>query len=119
MQNIVLIISQEPVDLLIFNVIFISSDNLLQNALILFQNSVDIKAWGSAQNMLNFDIKKAKFLHATQPDFVIDLRSKIKGEVQYRGGGGGKARFNVATPTYATGTCTAHVLLYNVQTKSI
>ena len=35
------------------------------------------------------------------------------------GGGGGKARFNVATPTYATVTCTAYVLLYNLQTKSI
>ena len=35
--------------------------------------------------------------------------------------GVGKARFNVATPTYATITCTAyvHVLLYNLQTKSI
>ena len=33
--------------------------------------------------------------------------------------GGGKARFNVATPTYATVTCTAYVLLYNLQTKSI
>ena len=33
--------------------------------------------------------------------------------------GAGKARFNVATPTYATVTCTAYVLLYNLQTKSI
>ena len=33
-------------------------------------------------------------------------------------GGGGKARFNVATPTYAT-VSTAYVLLYNLQTKSI
>ena len=38
---------------------------------------------------------------------------------KYGGGGGGKARFNVATPTYATVTCTAYVLLYNLQTKSI
>ena len=35
------------------------------------------------------------------------------------GGGGGKARFNVATPTNATVTCTAYVLPYNFQTKSI
>ena len=34
-------------------------------------------------------------------------------------GGGGKARFNVATPTNATVTCTAYVLPYNFQTKSI
>ena len=34
-------------------------------------------------------------------------------------GGAGKARFNVATPTYATVTCTAYVLPYNFQTKSI
>ena len=34
-------------------------------------------------------------------------------------GGAGKARFNVATPTCATVTCTAYVLLYNLQTKSI
>ena len=34
-------------------------------------------------------------------------------------GGGGKARFNVATPTNATVTCTAYVLPYNLQTKSI
>ena len=33
--------------------------------------------------------------------------------------GAGKARFNVATPTYATVTCTAYVLPYNFQTKSI
>ena len=47
--------------------------------------------------------------------------------VQYRGGvkgqkvtnrGAGKARFNVATLTYETVTCTAYVLLYNLQTKS-
>ena len=37
--------------------------------------------------------------------------------VWYRGAG--KARFNVATPTYATVTCTAYVLLYNLLTKSI
>ena len=43
-----------------------------------------------------------------------------------RSGGAGKARFNVATPTYehirgsyATVTCTAYVLPYNFQTKSI
>ena len=35
------------------------------------------------------------------------------------GGGAGKARFNVATPTNATVTCTAYVLPYNFQTKSI
>ena len=34
-------------------------------------------------------------------------------------GGAGKARFNVATPTCSTVTCTAYVLLYNLQTKSI
>ena len=34
-------------------------------------------------------------------------------------GGAGKDRFNVATPTYATVTCTAYVLLYNLQTQSI
>ena len=34
-------------------------------------------------------------------------------------GGAGKARFNVATPTNATVTCTAYVLPYNLQTKSI
>ena len=37
-------------------------------------------------------------------------------------GGAGKARFNVATPTTATVTCTAlsaYVLPYNFQTKSI
>ena len=34
-------------------------------------------------------------------------------------GGAGKARFNVATPTNATVTCTAYVLPYNFQTKSI
>ena len=34
-------------------------------------------------------------------------------------GGAGKARFNVATPTYASVTCTAYVLLYNLQTISI
>ena len=34
-------------------------------------------------------------------------------------GGTGKARFNVATPTNATVTCTAYVLPYNFQTKSI
>ena len=33
--------------------------------------------------------------------------------------GAGKARFNVATPTNATVTCTAYVLPYNLQTKSI
>ena len=33
------------------------------------------------------------------------------------GGGAGKARFNVATPTNATVTCTAYVLPYNLQTK--
>ena len=33
--------------------------------------------------------------------------------------GGGKARFNVATPTNATVTCTSYVLPYNFQTKSI
>ena len=32
--------------------------------------------------------------------------------------GAGKASFNVATPTYATVTCTAYVLLYNLQTKN-
>ena len=31
----------------------------------------------------------------------------------------GKARFNVATPTNVTVTCTAYVLPYNLQTKSI
>ena len=35
------------------------------------------------------------------------------------GRGAGKARFNVATLTYATVTCTVYVLLYNLQTKSI
>ena len=35
------------------------------------------------------------------------------------GGGGGKARFNVATPTNATVTRTAYVLPYDLQTKSI
>ena len=30
------------------------------------------------------------------------------------GGGGGKARLNVATPTYATVTCTAYVLPHNL-----
>ena len=35
------------------------------------------------------------------------------------GGGAGKARFNVATPTHATVTCTAYVIPYNLQTKSI
>ena len=34
-------------------------------------------------------------------------------------GGAGKARFNVATPTNATVACTAYVLPYNFQTKSI
>ena len=34
-------------------------------------------------------------------------------------GGAGKAKFNVATPTNATVTCTAYVLPYNLQTKSI
>ena len=34
-------------------------------------------------------------------------------------GGAGKARFNVATPTNATVTCTAYVLPCNLQTKSI
>ena len=35
-------------------------------------------------------------------------------------GGGGKARFNVATATYADRIhVTAYVLLYNLQTKSI
>ena len=34
-------------------------------------------------------------------------------------GGSGIARFNVATPTNATFTCTAYVLPYNLQTKSI
>ena len=34
-------------------------------------------------------------------------------------GGAGKARFNVATPTNATVTCTAYVLPYKFQTKSI
>ena len=33
--------------------------------------------------------------------------------------GAGKTRFNVATPTNATVTCTAYVLPYNLQTKSI
>ena len=33
--------------------------------------------------------------------------------------GAGKARFNVATPTNVTVTCTAYVLPYNLQTKSI
>ena len=33
--------------------------------------------------------------------------------------GAGKARFNVATPTNATVTCTAYALPYNFQTKSI
>ena len=33
--------------------------------------------------------------------------------------GAGKGRFNVATPTNATVTCTAYVLPYNLQTKSI
>ena len=39
--------------------------------------------------------------------------------LQFNGGGVGKARFNVATPTNATVTCTAYVLPYNLQTKSI
>ena len=39
------------------------------------------------------------------------------GIILYRGAG--KARFNVATPTNATVTCTAYVLPYNLQTKSI
>ena len=34
-------------------------------------------------------------------------------------GGAGKTRFNVATPTNATVTCTAYVLPYPFQTKSI
>ena len=48
--------------------------------------------------------------------------STTEGDVcslMYLGGGGGKARFNVATPTNATVTCTAYVLPYNLQTKSI
>ena len=34
-------------------------------------------------------------------------------------GGAGEARFNVATPTNATVTCTAYILPYNLQTKFI
>ena len=33
--------------------------------------------------------------------------------------GAGKARFNVATSTNATVTCTAYIIPYNLQTKSI
>ena len=36
-----------------------------------------------------------------------------------KGRGAGKARFNVATPTNATVRCTAYILPYNLQTKSI
>ena len=41
----------------------------------------------------------------------------VKGILQDQGAG--KARFNVATPTNATVTCTVYVLPYNLQTKSI
>ena len=37
----------------------------------------------------------------------------------FASGEAGKARFNVATPTNATVTCTTYVLPYNLQTKSI
>ena len=40
-------------------------------------------------------------------------------ELIMHSGGAGKARFNVATPTNTTVTCTAYVLPYNFQTKSI
>ena len=40
-------------------------------------------------------------------------------QINRRCRGAGKARFNVATPTNATVTCTAYVLPYNFQTKSI
>ena len=40
-------------------------------------------------------------------------------KIWFCSGGAGKARFNVATPTNATVTCTAYVLPYNFQTKFI
>ena len=52
---------------------------------------------------------------------TVEGRSKIEdSQILYTGfRGAGKARFNVATPTNATVTCTAYVLPYNFQTKSI
>ena len=52
---------------------------------------------------------------------TIHSVNKRAADLQERGTrrGAGKARFNVATPTNATVTCTAYVLLYNLQTKSI
>ena len=56
------------------------------------------------------------------PSFYFPFRySSLGGAlvVSRRFRGAGKARFNVATPTNATVTCTAYVLPYNLQTKSI
>ena len=54
-----------------------------------------------------------------RPVNFLNTRIDIEWHCRGGGGGGGKARFNVATPTNATVTCTAYVLPYNFQTKSI
>ena len=64
-------------------------------------------------------------------DYIIHTKCNIQHPINFpitkmnyasincRCRGAGKARFNVATPTNATVTCTAYVLPYNFQTKSI
>ena len=50
----------------------------------------------------------------TLSDVISYFKAMKRGRLEHlsqSGGGGGKARFNVATPTYATVTCTAYVLL--------
>ena len=51
-------------------------------------------------------------------DSFTSKRAKCA-ENEVAGGGASKATFNVATPMYATVTCAAYVLPYNLQTKSI
>ena len=85
--------------------------------------------WGSrkpAEARWASSIFNAKYhLNLTHSSYKISPRGKKSGGMITwaipPSGGAGKARFNVATPTYATvrPTCTAYVLLYNLQTKSI
>ena len=58
---------------------------------------------------------------STEKCYFQRLITHKRGIFLFVDGGAGKARFNVATPTNATVTCTvtAYVLPYNFQTKSI